>query len=128
MSIKKGYIEEQIAALSKALIALVFGKERLAKLEGRLEDEEAEQTGDTMEDDIVKTMVDRYLITEDIAAAENLIISSIEKHKSAKNLLTALMFYNKLLELDDAKLSELGTSKEEVEKSINNLKELYDEE
>jgi hypothetical protein len=123
---EQDFIKRQINAIADALSVAIFGKKKLSRIMEN-EDEEKEGMGSDFDSDILKTVLEHNFKTGNYKEARELIFDAVNKNSSKINLILALTFYDKVLKLSDEELKKHGFSKDEVEKDIEKLKDIYNE-
>lgn len=118
MSFKQDWMERQIEAMGKTLVAVIFGKEKLKNL--ALESEERFSQNE-MEEEILEHILEEYLKNGEICKAEDMLFESIKENKTPKKMIIGLKFYSQLDNLDQEFLKKNNFSKEEI---IEGVKEL----
>ncbi len=123
MGTKRDWIEDQIEIISKTLVGIIFGKEKLKKLTDKYEENFSENT---VYDDILKARLKKLIEKGNILEAEKLLFDSIDENSRVNEIIIALDFYNDLSNLDEKFLHEHDFSKEKITAGIENIKKLVD--
>lgn len=125
MGIKQDWLERQIEEIGDTLAAILFGKDRLKKTYEKFKENKQENQNEEMNDMVMDVLVDSYVKKGELAKAEETLFSFAEIQRSSHALTSAILFYNKLLALDEEKLNSSGFSKEKINQSIEKLKQIY---
>ena len=126
MGIKNDWMESQIEAIGQGLAAVLFGKEKLKKVFKKFEEKHQVSESQKMDDMLLDVLMGQYLKNDEFQKAEETLFSFMEKNRTQHMFMKALSFYNQLLSLDEEKLNSSGFSKEKIQQSIENLKQIYE--
>ncbi|MDR1364759.1 MAG: DUF6483 family protein [Oscillospiraceae bacterium] len=120
---KQDWMERQIEAIGRSLAAILFGKDKLPSIVEKLDDA---QVATNVELNLFNIQIDICIKSDQIKKMEKLIFETINSNKSWKNLIFALTFYNKVMEIDKNKLKKNGLSTEEIKSSIQKLRTIFE--
>lgn len=125
MGIKQDWMERQIEAMGDTMAAVLFGKKRLKKVFDEFAENNQEDKNQEIDQIVMDVLVNSYVKKGDFTKAEETLFSFAESQKTLHVFMSALLFYNKLLCMDDEKLNLYGFSKEKINQSIERLRGLY---
>ena len=125
MGIKQDWMERQIEAMGDTMAAVLFGKKRLKKVFDEFAENNQEDKNQEIDQIVMDVLVNSYVKKGDFTKAEETLFSFAENQKTLHVFTSALLFYNKLLCMDDEKLNSYGFSKEKINQSIEKLRNLY---
>ena len=125
MGIKQDWMERQIEAMGDTMAAVLFGKKRLKKVFDEFAENNQEDKNQEIDQIVMDVLVNSYVKKGDFTKAEETLFSFAGNQKTLHVFMSALLFYNKLLCMDDEKLNSYGFSKEKINQSIEKLRNLY---
>ena len=125
MGIKQDWMERQIEEMGDTMAAVLFGKKRLKKVFDKFAENNQEDKNQEIDQIVMDVLVNSYVKKGDFTKAEETLFSFAKNQKTLYVFQSALLFYNKLLEMDDKKLNSYGFSKEKINQSIERLMGLY---
>lgn len=125
MNIKHDWFERQIEAIARTLAALLFGRDKVQKVFEEFEEKDGPDTTQKLDEMLLGVLINRYVRECKFLEAEKTLFSFLEKEKTLNMFMTAMSFYNRLLDLDDEKLKSGGFSKEKISQSMEKLKQIY---
>lgn len=77
------------------------------------------------EDELLEFIIRKHLNEGKVNEAENILFEALETRKTAKNLETAMLFYEELNNWDVKKLLNCDFSKYEIQQGLMEVKRLY---
>lgn len=109
------YLMNQIETMTRALALVVMRRE------GTAATEMFERDGRVSPELFLQDALDKLLAEGKVNQAENLLFQMLDSQPSPALLTAGLGFYQRLLEMDEQSLRELGFSGEEIAQGLEDL-------
>ncbi len=77
------------------------------------------------EDELLEFLIKKHLNEGKVNEAENMLFEALRNRRTAKNLETAMLFYEELINWDEDKLLSCNFSKFEIQQGLMEVKRIF---